>query len=1184
MRFGDVNIPKELMDAQRNGTLAIFAGAGVSMPPPSDYPDFKALADEIGAGVLTREANEPDDRFLGRLVKRGLPVHQRVKQILSNPQSKPNELHEYLLRLCLASNGLHMVTTNFDSHFTTKAKELGILGEVFNAPALPVGDRFKGIVYTHGNVDKDAEDLVLTDSDFGRAYLTEGWATRFLQALFSAYTVLFVGYSHNDVVMKYLARGLPPDSGKGRFALADAGKDDHWDFLGITPIPYSPEDEHIALRAAITKWADHCALGHLHHERRIREIVSQVPPVDPEIDDYLLGAATDPTNLQFFVRHANTPEWLHWAEKKEMFNGLFQPGERVDECSRQIAYWFAQTFMRNHPEAALALLERNKVHLNYCFWDAIASGLWPRHLSITGRPLAEWITVLLRTPIPPHGETLLNHVLGDCKPPEDLPTAVILFEYLTRPRLDLNRLWVADPQSGRQVHWEANTVGDPSELTDSWKKVLKPNLDSLACRLEPIITAHLQQAHFALRAVGSANEEWDPSSFARRAIDEHEQDRHPAGLAVLVDAARDVIEWLLVQERDRASGVAAHWAGSGVPLLKRLAIHCMVEDTHVKPDDKIKWAIGQGFIYAYRLKHEVFRLLKTAYPGASKSCRKRLLAVVSAGPPVKRSDKERKEIRAYEIYNLLQWLHEADPGCSAATRRLESVKRKHPHFEPREYPDLDFYTTAGWVGPPRSPLSVRELLSREPVEQIELLLTYAGDKHPLGPTREGLLATVAQAVSQSGHWAWQLMKAIESKQAWDSDLWDHIFQGYEKTRIRASQCTRVLRFIMDHPQLHVFRRSLSHLVESLVHNEENRLPWSCLPHAEKLAANLWDVCAQADDAPGLMRETWVEQAINHPGGCLAMFWIGALSMRRAKAGDNWTGIPAKHKDMLNKIICGRSLAAQLGRVIIASQVCFLFSIAEEWTIANTLPLFKWSTDSKRAEQAWHGFLVWGRPNEGLVKNMLPCYEESFAHLSAALKPLRDPFSHHLTLIAVYGSANPLQAGWLMKFIASVEPEDRKNWAIRMGQALASMKPSEIEQLWNRWLGEYWGLRSQATPIPLDAEEQEEMVQCWLPHLAPVFPEAVEKVHSSPILAITRTWVFHKLGETDFAERYPEPLARLVLRLLEGTKNLGWEGKDVAGLVQRMIPTSAPRSVLHQICQQLAGLRYSKADKLDTLIG
>jgi hypothetical protein len=65
--------------------------------------------------------------------------------------------------------------------------------------------------------------MVLTDADFGRAYLTEGWARRFLLDMFRTHTILFVGYSHDDVVMHYLSRALPIADSADRFALvADA--------------------------------------------------------------------------------------------------------------------------------------------------------------------------------------------------------------------------------------------------------------------------------------------------------------------------------------------------------------------------------------------------------------------------------------------------------------------------------------------------------------------------------------------------------------------------------------------------------------------------------------------------------------------------------------------------------------------------------------------------------------------------------------------------------------------------------------------------------------------------------------------------------------------------------------------------------------------------------------------------
>ncbi|OMC21142.1 hypothetical protein A5736_00585 [Mycobacterium sp. SP-6446] len=54
-------------------------------------------------------------------------------------------------------------------------------------PALPMGDDFTGIVYIHGRLDQEHRRLVATDEDFGKAYLNDAWAARFLDRMFAAY-------------------------------------------------------------------------------------------------------------------------------------------------------------------------------------------------------------------------------------------------------------------------------------------------------------------------------------------------------------------------------------------------------------------------------------------------------------------------------------------------------------------------------------------------------------------------------------------------------------------------------------------------------------------------------------------------------------------------------------------------------------------------------------------------------------------------------------------------------------------------------------------------------------------------------------------------------------------------------------------------------------------------------------
>ena len=113
---------------------------------------------------------------------------------------------------------------------------------------------------------------------------------------------MFVGYSHNDPVMRYLARGLPPGSGSRRYALTEEGRDDHWRYLGIKPISYAirpnAKDPHEALTEGVTEWAAFGQLGALDHERRIQALVAASPPLEPETVSYVPSV---PTSVRHFA-------------------------------------------------------------------------------------------------------------------------------------------------------------------------------------------------------------------------------------------------------------------------------------------------------------------------------------------------------------------------------------------------------------------------------------------------------------------------------------------------------------------------------------------------------------------------------------------------------------------------------------------------------------------------------------------------------------------------------------------------------------------------------------------------------------------------------------------------------------------------------------------------------------------
>ena len=97
----------------------------------------------------------------------------------------PTGLHRDLVRLYPETDKVRIVTTNFDLLFDAAARDLFTKKpDLFKSPALPLGREFYGIVHVHGCLDRP-QGMVLTDADLGRAYLTDGWASRFLVELFA---------------------------------------------------------------------------------------------------------------------------------------------------------------------------------------------------------------------------------------------------------------------------------------------------------------------------------------------------------------------------------------------------------------------------------------------------------------------------------------------------------------------------------------------------------------------------------------------------------------------------------------------------------------------------------------------------------------------------------------------------------------------------------------------------------------------------------------------------------------------------------------------------------------------------------------------------------------------------------------------------------------------------------------
>ena len=230
-------IPVKLMNRLDNGEAVFFCGAGVSVGTGSGLPTFVDLVQHVydkngmTPDDVEKEAlhhGEPDKKkrrpqldkaldLLERPHRLGAPALRRtVIERLSVAPTGALPVHKALIALSRHEDGVRLVTTNFDKRFEEAEPDLK---HIDAAPKLPIPRRhsWKSLVHLHGRIDEDDDgtDLVLTAADFGRAYLTDRWAARFVTELFREFTVVFVGYSVADPVMSYMVDALAAERKKG---------------------------------------------------------------------------------------------------------------------------------------------------------------------------------------------------------------------------------------------------------------------------------------------------------------------------------------------------------------------------------------------------------------------------------------------------------------------------------------------------------------------------------------------------------------------------------------------------------------------------------------------------------------------------------------------------------------------------------------------------------------------------------------------------------------------------------------------------------------------------------------------------------------------------------------------------------------------------------------------------------
>ena len=311
MRFlaDGLNIPDELLEDRDRGNVVFLCGAGVSYS--AGMPTFLGLAkhvvEELGTPAdapsrvmlamwedsrIPPAGRPPLDQIFNLLQQEYLPseIDCFIARRLTRDSEIQCQAHQTVLRLSKNADGNpQIVTTNFDRLFENAAADNLKTYVPPTLPDLTRAQAFSGLVYLHGRVDpgirrgEGRHGLVVSSSDFGRAYLAEGWATRFIRRLLEQYTVVLLGYSASDPPVRYLLQGLHTrrEGRHGRIFSFDGGTEEEvqsrWRDSGVRALAYPAEGEnHSTLWETLSAWADR-ADNPAEWRRRIVDLARKGP-------------------------------------------------------------------------------------------------------------------------------------------------------------------------------------------------------------------------------------------------------------------------------------------------------------------------------------------------------------------------------------------------------------------------------------------------------------------------------------------------------------------------------------------------------------------------------------------------------------------------------------------------------------------------------------------------------------------------------------------------------------------------------------------------------------------------------------------------------------------------------------------------------------------------------------------
>lgn len=908
---------------------------------------------------------------------------------------------------------------------------------IYSYPALPYGDKFNGIVHLHGEV-ADPQDIVLTDSDFGKAYIYYGNVTTFLRTLFeSEYTVLFIGYSYSDIVMKYFTRSLPDLSGKKRYIFTSKDQASNYKPLGLTPIIHEKNnykqiyDSLIRVSNLVTRDDNSWSL-------RIKDISEEVPnKINDEFDFEIKEILNNIHYSNQFFAKVKGRVWAEYLFNEGYFDEIFS-NNKVDDFGTQRIEWLSREIIINETELFLKFCFDKDFILSKKLQIEVATIICNKNTKI--EKIEKLINLIDFNNL---DFMLVGRLLDVCysnKPKLDFVASEIYSKSLS---FVLNKeTIISTDKIGIDFKFENYIM---EELWNKYKlfdnKYYINTLNNISNQLY-----NLKR----YKIMGFNVEEFEFASF------------YPRSEEYLSNLEQFLIifkELLLGMDNKNKEYWYKTYISSDVPILLRSSLLILRHVSNITGKEKLNLLKSNNIkILNISLREELFWIYADIFHTLEDNDKKIFLNEIMNEE--KLSENFTDKSYYYRKYNLLIWLQRFDESNQDITNKINSIKERYDYFKPRENPEKSIGPTTVRLGDAQLPYTETEIINNlEGI--IGELLSYTGDGFDRAE-RTTLIRSLEKICVEDENFRDKLIRLLIKENELDTDLRRGIIMSLEKSNLSEQKliynfdkvCSNLL-------VVNIYNLELSRVIFSIV-NTGNSVSDNLIDFFYEKIKLLWNYSSNTEEKS----LDYMTRALNSSKGNLALSLIKLIEISVKNSGEKY--LDDRFKDFLEQILNEEGYNDSL--VVILGNASFFYSIDSEW--CKEFILDKYNTqDEELLNIAWTGFVNLSYLYTEFALVFEPIYHEAIKNINIFDENIRKKiFKGYISLIFNF-SENPMKDYIPNIFRESMTEEILYLFYSELSLYIDNLDKFGKEEMFCKWIKDFLDRRSEGYPISASNQEK-----------------------------------------------------------------------------------------------------------------